>query len=46
VGTTVQVVAESTGTLLIALGKLLAFIPNTVGEALLYNEQVPGANLQ
>lgn len=46
VGTTVQVVAESTGTLLIASGKLLAFIPNTVGEALLYNEQVPGASLQ
>jgi hypothetical protein len=46
VGTTVQAVAESTGTLLIASGKLLAFIPNSVGEALLYNSRVAGANAQ
>ena len=46
VGTTVRAVAESTGTLLIASGKLLAFIPNKVGEALLYNARVPGTEAQ
>lgn len=44
VGTTVQVVAESTGVFLIASGKLLAFIPNTVGESLLFNQRVPGVD--
>jgi hypothetical protein len=43
-GTAVQAVAESTGTLLIASGKVLAFIPNAVGEALLYNSRVAGAS--
>lgn len=46
VGTTVRAVAESTGTLLIASGKLLAFIPDKVGEALLYNARVPGTEAQ
>ena len=36
VGTSVRVVAESTGYALIASGQLLAFIPNAVGQALLY----------
>lgn len=41
-GTAVQAVAASTGTVLVAAGKVLAFIPNTVGEALLHHERVPG----
>lgn len=44
VGTAVQVSTEATGTLLVASGKVLAFIPNTVGEALLYHSRVPGAS--
>ncbi|MDF3836089.1 hypothetical protein P3W85_24505 [Cupriavidus basilensis] len=43
VGATVNAVADSTGTLLVASGKVLAFIPNTLGEALLYRERVPSA---
>jgi len=35
VGTTVHVVSEATGTIQVASGKVLAFIPNKVGEALL-----------
>ena len=34
VGATVQVVSETTGTLLVASGKVIAFIPNALGEAL------------
>lgn len=41
VGTTVQVVSETTGTLLIASGKVLAFIPNALGEALLSQKRLP-----
>lgn len=41
-GTAVQAVAASTGTVLVASGKVLAFIPNTLGEALLHHERVPG----
>jgi hypothetical protein len=33
-GTTVQVISETTGTLLVASGKVIAFIPNALGEAL------------
>lgn len=42
VGATVEVSAVATGTLLVASGKVLAFIPNTVGEALLHHSRVPG----
>jgi hypothetical protein len=41
VGTTVQVVSETTGTLLVASGKVLAFIPNALGEALLSQQRLP-----
>ncbi|KND62445.1 Conjugative transfer protein TrbL [Candidatus Burkholderia verschuerenii] len=44
VGTTVNVVAQSTGTALVASGKLLAFIPNAAGEALLHHSRVPGTS--
>jgi hypothetical protein len=40
VGTSVKVVAESTGYAVIASGKLLAFIPNAIGQALLHQKQV------
>ena len=40
VGTSVRVVAESTGYALQASGQLLAFIPNAIGQALLYQSQV------
>ncbi|MGO4151780.1 hypothetical protein [Cupriavidus sp. YAF13] len=43
VGATVNAVADSTGTVLVVSGKVLAFIPNSVGEALLYRERVPSA---
>jgi hypothetical protein len=39
-GTSVRVVAESTGYALMASGQLLAFIPNAIGQALLYQSQV------
>lgn len=42
VGQTVNVVAQSTGTMLVASGKVLAFIPNAAGEALLHHSRVPG----
>ncbi|WP_241132971.1 hypothetical protein [Achromobacter insuavis] len=41
-GATVQAVAVSTGTVLLASGKVLAFIPNTLGQTLLHHERVPG----
>lgn len=41
-GAAVQAVAASTGTVLLASGKVLAFIPNTLGQALLHHERVPG----
>lgn len=40
VGTTVMVVAISTGWVLSAAGQAIAFIPNEIGKALLYNERV------
>ncbi|WP_293936231.1 hypothetical protein [Iodobacter sp.] len=40
VGTSVKTIAESTGYALIASGKLLAFIPNELGEALLHQSKV------
>ncbi|BAN27010.1 putative uncharacterized protein (plasmid) [Caballeronia insecticola] len=42
VGTAVQAVKVSTGTVLVASGKVLAFVPNAAGEALLHQERVPG----
>ncbi|WP_186425372.1 hypothetical protein [Cupriavidus metallidurans] len=44
VGTTVNVVAQSTGTVLVASGKVLAFLPNAAGEALLHHSRVPGTS--
>ena len=38
--TSVRVVAESTGYAIMASGKLLAFIPNAIGQALLHQSQV------
>lgn len=40
VGTTVAVAAISTGWVLSAAGQAIAFIPNEIGKALLYNERV------
>lgn len=40
VGTAVTVVACSTGWVLSAAGRAIAFIPNELGKALLYNERV------
>ena len=40
VGTVVTVAAISTGWVLSAAGQAIAFIPNQVGAALLYNERV------
>ena len=39
-GTAVLVVASSAGWVLSAAGKAIAFIPNEVGKALLYNERI------
>ncbi|MFC3532674.1 hypothetical protein ACFOLG_10815 [Vogesella facilis] len=41
IGATVQASATASGTLLVASGKVLAFIPNTLGEALLEHGHVP-----
>lgn len=41
VGATVQVISETTGTLLVASGKVVAFIPNALGEALLSQKRLP-----
>lgn len=38
-GTAVRVVAESTGHVLVASGKVLAFIPNELGRALLHHSR-------
>ena len=40
VGSAIEVVAMSTGYVLCAAGKALAFVPNEIGAALLYNERV------
>lgn len=39
-GTVLQVIALSSGVMLVLSGKVLAFIPNTVGQALLHHAQV------
>lgn len=41
VGTTVTVLSETTGTLLVASGNVVAFIPNALGEALLSQKRLP-----
>lgn len=41
IGTKVEAVTESTGVVLVASGKVLAFVPNAVGDALLHNSLVP-----
>lgn len=41
IGATVQASAIASGTLLVVSGKVLAFIPNTVGKALLEHSHVP-----
>lgn len=46
VGSTVNAVSEATGYALIASGKLLAFIPNEAGKALLHSEKVAPAATQ
>lgn len=43
VGATVSVISETTGTLLVASGKVLAFIPNELGEALLSQKRLPAS---
>ena len=40
VGTVVMLTAISTGWVLVAGSEMLAFIPNELGKALLYNERV------
>ena len=40
VGTSVTVLAIGSGVVLSAAGQSLAFIPNEIGKALLYNEQI------
>lgn len=40
VGTTVAVSVIGTGMLLSAAGEVLAFVPNAIGRALLYNERL------
>jgi hypothetical protein len=42
VGTAVDVVAMSTGYMLVAAGKVLAFVPNEAGKALLHHSRVDG----
>lgn len=41
IGSAVQVTATASGTLLVVSGKVLAFIPNKLGEALLEHSRVP-----
>ncbi|HSC80603.1 MAG TPA: hypothetical protein VLC08_09625 [Chitinolyticbacter sp.] len=43
IGKSVQAVSASGGTLLVASGKVLAFIPNTLGQALLHEARLAGA---
>jgi hypothetical protein len=40
VGASVNVVATSTGYLLVTAGKVLAFIPNEIGKSLIHNSRV------
>jgi hypothetical protein len=44
VGTTVTAVSETLGTALVVSGKVLAFIPNEMGKALLFQSRMPAAN--
>ncbi len=39
-GTSVNLVATSTGYLLVSAGKVLAFVPNEIGKALLHHSRV------
>ena len=39
-GAMVEVVTESSGTILVTSGKVLAFIPNALGEALLSQQRL------
>jgi hypothetical protein len=41
-GTVLEVVATSTGHVLVLAGKALAFVPNELGKALLHHERVAG----
>ncbi|MDF0604109.1 hypothetical protein HZU77_000370 [Neisseriaceae bacterium TC5R-5] len=41
VGASVQVTAVASGTLLVTSGKVLAFVPNQLGESLLEHSRVP-----
>ena len=41
-GTAVRVISETTGVVLVASGKVIAFIPNKLGEALLSQARLPG----
>lgn len=43
VGQSVEVVAESTGQVIIASGKVIAFIPNEIGKSLMHHSPVEGA---
>jgi hypothetical protein len=43
VGTSVQLSAEASGTVLIASGKVIAFIPNELGKALLGQSRIPNS---
>lgn len=43
IGTAVQVVAEATGYSLVYAGKVLAFIPNEAGKAMLHHSRQPPA---
>ena len=43
VGTTLEVVTESTGYLLTQAGKVVAFIPNQVGRSMIYHSEHPGS---
>jgi len=44
-GTAVSAVAEATGYLLVASGKMLAFIPNEVGRELLHHSRSHGSGI-
>lgn len=44
VGSVVRVVAESTGTALVASGKVLAFVPNEIGRAMLFHARHGGGS--
>ena len=39
-GQSVEVLAESTGAAIMASGKLIAFIPNEIGNSLIYHQEI------